>query len=77
MGSGSEWSRGPWLPLGSSSGTLCTLCYGLGMPLDVVLVTATGEGISLPSQHGEIAHVWISKGSGEGKAVLEPPLTLI
>lgn len=74
MGSGSEWSRGPWLPLGSSS---VTLCYGLGTPLGVVLVTATWEGISHPSQHGEIAHVWISKGSGEGKAVLEPPLTLI
>lgn len=37
----------------------------------------SNRGRDLPSQHGEIAHVWISKGSGEGKAVLEPPLTLI
>lgn len=52
-------------------------CYGPGMPLDVVLVTATWEGISLPSQHGEIAQVWIYKGAGKGTAMLEPPLTLI
>lgn len=52
----------------------CTLCYSPGMLRDVVLVTAMWEGIFHPSQH---AYMWISKGFGQGKAVLEPLLTLI